>query len=251
MSKELLAAIKAAKLAGKISMKYFRKNISFEKKPDASPVTIADKLCEKAIIKTIKSSFPEHAFLGEEGGSQGKNDFTWIIDPIDGTRDFIRGIGDFGVSIALQKNNKIILGVMFLPVSKELFSAELGKGAFLNGKRIGVSKKASLSESWVYFQVNKPSIFDEKFSSGFISFARKVDSFRSAGGLETLCDVACGRADAYITAKASIWDIAAGKVIVEEAGGTVTNLAGKDSLTSGNCLASNGKLHEEIIRELS
>jgi myo-inositol-1(or 4)-monophosphatase len=233
-------------------MHYFRSDLAVEKKQDESPVTIADRECEKTIVETIKKSFPQHGFLGEEFGKQEvKSDFTWIIDPIDGTRNYARGRPNFGISIGLSKSSKIVVGVMFLPALGEIYTAAAGKGAFLNGKRIAVSKTNSLHDSMIYFDIVKSFIKEKENYLRAYSLLSKAAKVLSDSGLDMLGNVACGRADAYIGPKLSAWDIAAAKLIIEEAGGKLTDFAGNDSIYSENCVASNGLLHKEILQELN
>ena len=252
MSKELGLAVKAAEKAGKISMRFFRNNPAVEKKQDNSPVTVADKQCERVIVETIRKGFPSHSFLGEEFGAQNPgSEFTWIIDPIDGTKNFARGLPDFGVSIALRKGSQLALGVMLLPVTGEIYTAEKGRGARLDGKRIHVSNISALEEAVVYFDVSKTFIRNEISWSNSLAIYRKAYAIGVSGGLQQMGEVACGRADAYIGPHLNAWDIAAGKIIIEEACGRLTDFAGTDSLETGNCVASNGLLHGEILRELN
>lgn len=146
----LEVALEAAQAAEKILLKYINTTITVELKSDQSPVTVADKEAEAVIISTIQNAFPDHGFLGEETGlTRERAEYVWVIDPIDGTKNYIRGVPIFGSLIALMKNGEVILGVSNVPLMKELFYAEKGKGAYKNGIPVTVSTRPTLKESYV------------------------------------------------------------------------------------------------------
>jgi len=249
-SKELNVAIAAAKKGGKVLMKYFRKSFKVETKMDGSPVTIADKESEAVIIKTIKKTFPTHAFWGEESGKQGSADNVWIIDPLDGTKSFTRGFLDFGISIALQRKGEIIVGVMYLPAVGEMLVAKKGKGAFLGNKKISVSNNKLLADSFVYLDTNKKIWNELNLWERAIKIIREAMLIRASNGLNKLMDVATGRADAYVGIGLSPWDVAAGSLIINEAGGKLTDFEGNETILLRRCVASNGKVQNELLNIL-
>ncbi len=245
-------AIKAAKEAGKVIMKHYGKigQVSF-KKNKKDLLTAFDLKSEKTIIKIIKNKFPTHNIISEESGTENKNsEYTWIIDPIDGTTNYAQQIPYFCVSIALAKNNKIILGVVYNPLNKELYFAEKGKGAFLNNKKIKVSDKKKLDEAVVVFALTSKKNIAIKSLQKAESIFPYVRAIRNPGTVELiLCDIACGRMDIFVTESILPWDAAAGYLIVKEAGGKITGLNNTEwNIDKTNILASNKKLHNTFLR---
>jgi len=248
-------AIKAAKLAGKVIMDNYSNigNISV-KENKRSLLTKTDLEAEKTIISTINKKFPSHNIISEEAGIKNKNsEYTWIIDPIDGTTNFIQKIPNFCISIAAAKNKKIILGVVYNPLTKELFAAEKNKGAFLNNKKIKVSDKSKISEAIFGFSLPSSAKHAAKSlhqTARLYSFVRGIRNTGSAA--INLCNVACGRYDVYHPLSINSWDVAAGYLIVKEAGGKVTDLKGKEwDLDKGHLLATNKKLHNKFLKLLN
>jgi len=242
-------AIKAAKEAGKILMQYYRKGIKGKVKFADNLVSKVDLESERKIIGLIKSKYPEHSILSEEGGGKKGNSYKWIIDPLDGTHNYLYGIPLFGTSIALEYNGEVMLGVIYLPYYNQLFVAEKGKGAFLNNKRIKVSKTNKLKKAMVLYDGGLQR--DKKIK--LKALAKLVDSvFRIrilGAACASLTYIANGDADIYMEHSTNPWDIAAGLLIIEEAGGKVTGLDGrKHDLSEKGFVASNGKLHNNIIR---
>lgn len=249
MSNELKVAIEAAKAGAKAALKYFKTNPSFELKPDNSPVTKADKESENVIRKYISNVFPKANFLGEEGGGSLEQKEVWLIDPLDGTKNFIRGLPFWGIEISLVRDNKIIVGVSFAPSINELLFAERGGGAHCNNKRIFVSKVNRLSDA--FLNHGTLSYFGHRLS-GFLKLASSTFRQRGFGDLYGYHLVAQGKADIMMDAGNKPWDIAAIKVIVEEAGGKVTNFKGEEwQLVDTTAVATNGLLHDEVIRILN
>jgi histidinol-phosphatase len=243
--KELEVAARAAKEAGKILMKHFRKDVKVERKSDKSPVTQVDRECEKKIVSIIKKSFPSHNFLGEEFKYPDTgSSYKWIIDPLDGTRNFIRGSDIFSSFIALEKSGKIILGVVNMPAMGLFAHAALGKGAFLNGKRLAVSGTNELKNAFLSFGDIKKFLSD--YESGFKKLVNSCEYNRGYGDALHYLLVAQGSWDIAIEF-VHPWDIAALKIIIEEAGGRVTDLHGKDTIYSGHALATNGALHGKAL----
>lgn len=247
MNEFLKAALLAAQRADEISMKHFRKDVAVDIKPDQSPVTIADREAEKAIIAAIRNEFPDHGFLGEETGkSSNSSDYIWIIDPIDGTKNFIRNIPLFGTQIGLMHKDKLIVGISSMPAMGELLYAADGK-AFLNGDPVGVSDISELAQSAISFaglnrwpkQISTAELF-RLFGS--------IDRVRAFGDCYPFHLVATGRLEAVVQSMIHIWDIAALVAIIEAAGGKCTDFTGKPiGIESTNLLATNGKIHDQIL----
>ncbi|MBI2076254.1 MAG: inositol monophosphatase [Candidatus Aenigmarchaeota archaeon] len=250
MKTETKAAIQAAKAAGRIAKKYFRKKLLIEKKTDDTPVTIADRECEKKIVGVLKEQFPGYSILGEESGfTDNRSECKWIIDPIDGTKEFIAGLPFFGTLIALEKKGKIVSGVAYMPLFNTLAFAERGKGAYVNGKKAGVSKRDKIENSLVMYGSIKT--FFKKGVGEKVLNILKIARSKSIGSVYGDILVAQGIADASVEAAAHPWDIAAAKIIVEEAGGKVTDFSGNDTIHGGNAVVSNGRIHEKIIEILN
>ncbi|HAO45574.1 MAG TPA: inositol monophosphatase family protein [Ferruginibacter sp.] len=214
-------------------------------------VTEADHASEKAIIDVIQSEYPDHFILGEESGETATaSDVKWIIDPIDGTINYASGIPICAVSIGVEKNGEMILGAVYNPFIHELFFAEKGKGAFLNDKKISVSKKSEVIHSclvtgfpYTYLDMENGPL------QVFERFVRKGIPVRRLGSAAIdLCWVAAGRFDGFFEHSLSPWDTAAGYLIVEEAGGKVTDMNGdKYSPYQKKLVATNGVIHDELI----
>lgn len=248
----LKTAIKAAKKAGKIMQDNFGKvqKITY-KENNQSILTEIDLKSEKAIIKTIEEDYPDHNILSEEAGLISKNsEYTWHIDPIDGTSNYAAGIPMYCVSIALVKNNEIILGVIFDPTRNELFYAEKGKGAFLNNKRIKVSNRNKLQEALVSFGLPSYSKASVPTLRKAAAIFPKIRGFRNNGSAAiNLSYIACGRLDIYASWKINSWDYAAGLMIIKEAGGKVTDLKGNNlSVEKENIIATNKTLHDKFLK---
>jgi len=243
-------AIVAAKKAGKVLMKYYnKKNVSNHRKKDNSFVTEADVAAEKIILDTILKKFPSHAFHSEEKGvSKNHSEYCWYIDPLDGTHNFMHKIPLFSTSIALAKNGKFIVGVVYLPYLDELFYAKKGKGAFMNGKKIHVSDN-TLKNS-IFSPPTAIVYHGTKIAKLIELFTPKVSDIRMIGSAAiSLSYIACGRFDFSIKTSITPYDIGAGKVIIEEAGGKVTQLDNRDFTgSSDNSIASNGLFHKELIK---
>ncbi len=214
-------------------------------------VTEVDKKAEDAIIEVIRSEFPEHFILSEEIGELStESNYKWIIDPIDGTVNFAHGIPICCVSIGLEKDGEIIMGVVFNPFMNELFFAERGKGAFLNNKPLRVSKNKKVESAclvtgfpyrWVEVETDPVAVFER-----FIRLGLPVRRLGSAA--IDLCWVAAGRFDGFWEYNLNPWDIAAGYLIIEEAGGRISNFKGeKYSVYDKQTLATNGFIHEEML----
>ncbi|MCS7106108.1 MAG: inositol monophosphatase [Candidatus Aenigmarchaeota archaeon] len=251
MEKFLLDAISFARKAGLLLLKDFKKVKEYSKRGHSKAIkTIYDKASENLIKKLISKKYPEHSILSEETGYVEKNpEYLWVVDPLDGTGNFVNGNPLFSVSVAFMEKNKLKYGAIYFPVSNEIFFAERGKGAFLNGRRITVSKIDKLEKS--YFVtcegVEKSKRRKARLYSTIISKA--VDIRKLGSGSLECAWVASGRAEAYITFKVPPWDVAAGVLLVEEAGGKVSDFKGKKwSLRQCDFLASNSLVHEKILK---
>ncbi|MGS2721945.1 inositol-1-monophosphatase [Paraglaciecola aestuariivivens] len=249
-------AIRAARTAGNIIAKGFENQTDLltEAKGDNDYVTRIDKEAEQAIIHKIKQSYPDHSFVGEEGGIvAGDDDFKWIIDPLDGTTNFIKGIPHFAVSIALMHKGRIDQGVVFDPLRGELFTASRGVGAQLNGFRIRASKAKELSQTILATAFpfkDKSSLpsYQESFSKIFMQAG---DIRRSGSAALDLAYVAAGRYDGYWERGIKPWDIAAGELLVRESGGLVTDFSGgNDPMHKGEIVAGSAKVVQILVKNL-
>lgn len=252
-SKFLLTGIEAVKEAQKIVLKYFDTNLNIDTKKDGSPVTIADRESEQIIRKIITSAFPDHGFIGEEyGDSQKKSKYTWVIDPIDGTKNYSRNIPLFATELALFEDEELILGISNAPLLKKFVYAQKGQGAYLNEtQKIQVSKVDKIKNAYI-------SIGSLKYFKKLEILNKLVKINEDCAGMKGFGDtwsyqfVAEGKLDAIIEAKLKIWDIAAVLVIIQEAGGKVTDIDGNKITTkSTSALASNGKLHQILLDYLA
>jgi myo-inositol-1(or 4)-monophosphatase len=242
-----------AREAGALLLSYFGK-VAIEYKGDVDLVTAADRNAEELIVARIRKEWPGHDLVGEEGSRRETgSDFRWYIDPLDGTTNFAHGYPVFCVSLALEYRNERVAGVIFDPTRDELFSAERGAGARLNDRAIHVSQTPRLAESLV--ATGFPS--HKRHKNPNIHFYHQITlrshGVRRAGSAALdLCYVACGRYDAFWEFNLNSWDTAAGVLLVQEAGGLVTNFAaGPFSIDSREVLASNGLLHDELITEFA
>ena len=246
--------LEAIEKAGRLVRSHFGKVQKITKKAEFNLVTAIDKASEKMILDLILKRFPDHSILAEESPAVHGSDCRWIIDPIDGTTNFAHGFPMVSVSIGFERNGRLEMGGVLDPIRKELFFAERGRGAFLNGKRIRVSKAKTLSESLIvtgfpYDRKKNP----EDYLSMLRAFLTRVQCIRRTGSAAIdLCYVSCGRFDGYYEMKLNPWDKAAGMIILEEAGGKLTDFSG-NPLTLGSIqnLSTNGQVHEEMLRVLA
>ena len=252
-SKELKVAIKSALKAGKIIEKYFETEILKELKEDKSIVTLADRESEDVIKKIISKAFPSHSILGEETGmTKRESEYVWHVDPVDGTRNFANGIPLFAVSIALIYNNEVIVGVVYNPSTRSLFYAEKSKGAYLNDKRIFVSKDDAI-HGMITVSRGKNSVDEKLFRELLYCLPKKVvSSVRDLGcAALDLVYVARGGLEANIQLGLNTYDFAAGVFIIQEAGGKVTTLDGREwKFPENRFIASNGIFHDLLVEEV-
>lgn len=246
--KDLLQfAIQTAEQAGRITLNYFQKSIAVEIKPDRSPVTIADRQCEEYIRSEIESHFPDDGIVGEEFGiKESKSGFRWILDPIDGTKSFIRGVPLYGTMVGLEKDGQPVLGVLRFPPINQTLTALTGHGCALNGVKCSVSKTGDLSNALV----NMSSFGDLMRDWGeevLIRLTKNTGLHRTWGDCYGYMMVATGQADICLDTKMHIWDIVALLPIIQEAGGKITNLDGETSIDIQNAIATNGLFHEKVL----
>lgn len=240
-------ATEAAHRAGQLAVKYRSRleGIPVERKARHDYVSDVDRACERIIRDYIGKHHRDHAILGEEGGHTGDSDHVWIVDPIDGTSNYLHGIPHFAISIALQVRGRLEAGVIYDPLREEMFTASRGHGAFLNSQRIRVSGRSELASAVVAtaFPFRKRRLL-KAYRGMFDSMFEKVEDFRRAGTASLdLAYVACGRLDGYWELGLKPWDIAAGALLVQEAGGVVMDVTGGDQwLQSGHVLAAPYKL---------
>lgn len=233
-------AVGAAYAAGEIMRRQFDKvgGIPYQRKARHDYVTEIDRACEEAIVREIRRYHPDHAFLCEESGAFGDSDIVWIIDPLDGTSNYLHGFPHFAVSIAQQVNGRTEHGVIYDPIRDELFTATRGNGAVLNNRRIRVSSRtelegAILATAFPFRQRDKLQRYGRVFQAVF----EKVEDFRRAGtACLDLAWVAAGRMDGYFEIGLKPWDVAAGALIVREAGGVVMDFSGNDDVENSESL---------------
>jgi histidinol-phosphatase len=246
--KELAIAQRLARQAGDFALQYRKGEIQVENKCDDSPVTVADKEGEKTIANGLIEAFPEDGMLGEEGAVKDTpNRRKWIIDPIDGTRDFIRNTRAWSVLIGLEENGDCVAGVAYFPATAEMYYASKGGGAWCNGERLHVGKAQRPCEALLC--VNGLSYMHRyPFAKDLLSFFAAFWTVRSTGGCLDAMLVSSGKADAWIEAQAKPWDLAPLKIIAEEAGAVTFDFAGKDTIYGGNFVITVPALADELRR---
>ena len=251
----LKTAIKAAKEAGNVIVKSMKNRKIIDYKSADNLLTETDLKAEKKILSVIQEKFPTHSFLTEEGlGKETDSKHLWVIDPLDGTTNFFHSFPNFCVSIAHLSKDKIDLGVIYDPIRKELFYAELGKGAFLNNKKITVSKTSKLTDVLLVsgFAYERGEIERKTLNDIKKFFDAEIHGIRRTGSAALdLCFVACGRVDGYWEYRLKPWDIAAGSLIVTESGGNITGMNGeKYHLMMVDIVVSNSKIHDQMLNFL-
>jgi myo-inositol-1(or 4)-monophosphatase len=248
----LNTAITAARSAGKIMIRAFERldSLQIQTKGENDFVTNIDFEAETEIMNIIRTAYPSHAFLTEESGSSGNDDFTWIIDPLDGTTNYIHGLPFFAVSIAVKYRDKIEQGVVFNPFTQELFTASRGEGAFLNHHRVRVSQQKELSKSFLAtgFPYRNPKYINLQLKIIETVFPH-VSGFRALGSAAlALAYTAAGKFDGVWLNCLSSWDLAAGRLLIQEAGGLVGNFAGVEDFKEGNFVGGNPKIFKALLQ---
>ncbi len=248
----LTTALAAAREAEAVIRHYYASNVAVDLKADKTPVTVADVETEHAIKAVIRAAFPDHGFLGEEtGADDGDAEYLWLVDPIDGTKAFVRGRPFFSTQIALKHRDRFILGVSNAPIYGELAWAEAGGGAFLNDQPIRVSDITELDQAVLSGGNLKSLTRDAGSWARYGELIRRVNGTRGFGDFLHYHLLAAGKLDVVVESDVNILDIAALSVIVTEAGGHFTDLAGGPlTLDTTTVLASNGRLHQAVRQVL-
>jgi histidinol-phosphatase len=252
----LTTARRAVEAAAGAALPHFRHGVRVELKPDRSPVTVADRDSEAAILAVVRAAFPAHAILGEETGAHaGAAATRWIVDPLDGTRGFTRGEALWGPLVALEHEGEIVAGAMGLPVAGEVYFAARGRGAWLaTGGGAPAQLRVSGIARWedASLQLGEPRVLlAPPFAAPVERLATSCARTRCYGDLAGFAMVLSGRADAWLEAGVQLWDLGPMKVLVEEAGGRFTDLAGVSTVASGHCVASNGLVHDHVLAALA
>ncbi|MCW5863290.1 MAG: inositol monophosphatase family protein [Anaerolineae bacterium] len=245
----LAFALDAAWQAGRITLGHFQTGLAAERKADNSPVTIADRQAEQKLRDLITAAWPDHALIGEEYGHQpGRSDsgYTWIIDPIDGTKSFISGVPFYGVLLALVKGEQPLLGVTYFPALDDMIYATRGGGCYWNGRRAHVSAVARLADAVLlasdlntFAQFNRQAAFQRLIDATYYQ--------RTWGDAYGYALVATGRAEVMLDPVMALWDCGPLQVILEEAGGTFTDWRGKPTIFAGEAVATNGALFAPVM----
>lgn len=245
-------AIRAAQAGEQVIRRYYHSDLDVQFKSDQSPVTIADLETERAIKAVLREVFPGHGFYGEETGKdQTQAEYAWLVDPIDGTKSFIRQYPFFSTQIALMRGQEFVLGVSNAPLFSERAWAEKGGGAFLNGASLRVSDIGELAAATLSFGNIKTLAGDRRWLA-LADLVRQAGRVRGYGDFYHYHLLAAGKIDAVIESDVNILDVAALSVIVREAGGRVTDLEGQAlNLNTTGILASNGRLHERLLATLA
>lgn len=254
METYLPIAVEIAREAGALLVQLFQhpQEISYKRKSDL--VTGADRRSELLIVERLRSHFPKHAVVSEEGGGhKADSDYCWYVDPLDGTTNFAHGFPVFCVTLGLAYRGEIVVGVVYDPVREELFTAERGAGAYLNNKHIRVSKTAQLSESLLATGFPPFATNHDLNIQFYFRFTVQSHGIRRAGSAALdFCSVAAGRFEGFWELKLNPWDKAAGSLLVTEAGGRVTDLAGRPfNVLGDDVFASNGLIHDQMLAVFS
>lgn len=256
MKPALNIAISAARAAGQIQLRYLSRKpeLKIKSKGINDFVSEVDHYAEQEIISIIKKAYPSHAIVAEESGNQEGEECEWIIDPLDGTTNYLHGISQFAVSIAMREKNKLQLGVVYDPFKEELFCASRGEGATLNNRRIRVSNQRELQGSLI--GTGLPYRVDQELDTYLATLRallKHTSGIRRAGSAALdLAYVAAGRFDGFWEFGLNIWDIAAGVILIQEAGGLVSDLeGGHEYLQSGDIVAANNKLFKPLLTTLN
>jgi histidinol-phosphatase len=246
LDRALAAAVDAARAAGEVALKYYRTGFDVTLKADATPVTQADRGAEHAIREVLGRAFPEVGFLGEELGAVGDQQRRWIIDPIDGTKNFIRRVPVWATLIGLEEDGEITAGVIHNPVTGELLRARRGGGAWSGGDRIRVSTIADLGQATL-LHAGLRLLREAGCWDGLVRLVDATERQRGFGDYLGYALVAEGKAEIYLETDLKAWDLAPCKIIVEEAGGRFTDFAGVPTIHGGTAFATNERLHEAAL----
>ena len=249
--------VKAARRAGRSLKRDLGEieNLQVSLKGPANFVSLADKRAEEMLYDDLSKARPGYGFIGEEGGSREGSDksHTWIVDPLDGTTNFLHGIPQFAISIGLQRDGVLIAGLIYNPANEELYTAERGKGAFLNDQRLRVAGRRQMNECVIACGLPHIGRGDHELSRREMTAIQdKVAGLRRFGAASLdLAFVAAGRLDGYWERNLQAWDVAAGMLMIREAGGTVSGIQGSDDpLKTGHIVAGNEAIHRELVKIL-
>jgi histidinol-phosphatase len=238
--------VDAARAGGTTALAHYRRGVSVSLKADRSPVTEADRGTEAAVLDVLRARCPDHGALGEELGESGPRARRFIVDPIDGTRNFVRRIPTWAVLIGLEEDDQVIAGVVYQPVTGTLHTAWRGQGAYRDGVRIRVSPIDALDRALVvHSSVN--FLRRSSYWDGFLRLADRTQVQRGFGDFSAYLWVAEGQGEIALSTTVKAWDVAALKVVVEEAGGRLTGLDGRTGIYGSTVLASNGLLHDAAL----
>lgn len=246
LDRALAAAVDAARTAGTIALGYYHGGFEITIKPDLTPVTQADREAEQAIVGILREAFPDVGVLGEEFGAQGPSGRRFIIDPIDGTKNFVRHIPIWATLIALEDDGEVVAGVIHNPAAGELYTARRGGGAQLNGVPVHVSDVSELSAAY-FIHAGLNILRRGPNWEGFLRLVDATGRQRGFGDYLGYGLVADGRSEIYAEAGLKPWDLAPCKIVVEEAGGRFTDFDGRPTIYTGSALATNGRLHDAAL----
>ncbi len=250
----LNVAVMAAQRGGDTLIRNLNKldKLNVEQKGRNDFVSDADHIAEKAVIDTIARHYPDHAILAEESGRHGESEYLWIIDPLDGTTNYLHGFPVFAVSVGLTHKGRLEHGAVYDPMRQELFCASRGQGAQLNGRKIRVTGRSDLERALLGtgFPYRDSNLSLEPYLNMLVNAIKQTAGIRRAGSAALdLCYVAAGRLDAYWETGLSTWDIAAGALIIREAGGIITGLDGsEDFLETGHLLTGTPRIYRELAK---
>lgn len=251
MASYLETSMEIAREAGALLATFFERRIGYELKGDYDLVTEADRASEKLIVERLRTYFPSHGIVAEEGGGhESSSEYRWYVDPLDGTTNFAHGFPIFNVTLALERAGEIVAGVVFDPIRQEMFSAERGAGAYLNNRRLHVSKTRRLEDSLVATGFPSRKRHQNVNVHFYYQMAMLTHGVRRAGSAAIdLAYVASGRLDAFWEFGLKPWDMAAGWLLVTEAGGTVSDMNGGPAGVRGaHLLADNTQIHAAVLK---
>ncbi len=255
MNPMVTIAVRAAREAGRVITRNFDRidRLTVADKGRNDFVTEVDRNAEAVIIGILREKYPQHAILAEESGAQSGNEFEWIIDPLDGTTNFLHGLPQFAVSIALKVKGRLDLGVIYDPIKEEMFTASRGEGALLNDRKIRVSNRKGLEGALLGTGIPYRDLrFMDNYLGMLKDLTRDTAGIRRPGSAALdFAYVACGRTDGFWELGLSEWDFAAGALLVREAGGLVTDIGGGERfLETGNVIAGSIKVHNAMLRRI-
>ena len=247
----LETAVEIAREAGSVLANYFERRVAFELKGEFDLVTEADRASEKLVVERLRSHFPSHAIVAEEGGGhESSSEYRWFVDPLDGTTNFAHSFPMFNVTLGLERAGELVAGVIYDPIRQELFTAERGAGAYLNNRRIRVSAAKQLGDSLASTGFPSRKRHHNVNIHFYYQLAMASHGVRRTGSAAIdLAYVACGRLDFFWEFGLKPWDMAAGNLIVQEAGGRVSDMKGAphNVTASDHLLADNGALHDQVL----